>query len=43
MKPARPDEEVAEHRRKALEHLEAALAITDLIGSGDSGYLIERA
>jgi hypothetical protein len=30
-------------RNKAIEHLEAALAITDAISDEISGYLIERA
>lgn len=36
-------EEVKALRNNALEHLEAVLAITDTIGDGMSGFLIERA
>jgi hypothetical protein len=36
-----PDRLIA-MRNKAIEHLEAALAITDEIKDGVSGYLIER-
>jgi hypothetical protein len=35
-------EEVRVLRVKAIEHLEAALAITDRIGDQVSGFLIER-
>jgi hypothetical protein len=34
---------VKELRQQALDHLEAALAITDEIRDSTSGYLIERA
>jgi hypothetical protein len=36
-------EQIAAARQKALEHLEAALAITDETGDETSGFLIERA
>lgn len=34
---------ILEMRSKLLEHLEAALAITDDLKAGTAGYLVERA
>ena len=39
----RSPEEIAALRLKAIEHLEAALAITDETSDGAAGYLIETA
>ena len=36
-------QEITAQRRKAIEYLKAALTITEEIGDGTSGFLIERA